>query len=389
MTHLNDAHIFLLAGEPSGDVYGGSLQSVLRQRYPQIRLSGVGGPSMRAAGLQPIIPMEELQVMGFSQVFASLPRIIKQFRMVKDHIIEKEPDVTVLIDYPDFNLRLAKALRRNGFTKKIVQLVSPTVWAWRQSRIAIIEENFDMLLTIFPFEKQYFSNAVLDVQYIGHPLIDKIEAYRYDDQWHNNYGLSKEQDLVALFPGSRKAEILANLPNMLAIVKNLQQKWPQVQFAISIACEKFFPLLSTILQEHLPGHHLPLIATQHSYELMRDSKTAMATSGTVTLELALHKTPTLVVYQASAFNYFVAMYIIRPTLKHFCIVNILAGEEVFPEIIGVRFSPERASQHLQELHTDAAVRSNIIDSCGHIMDMLNTTNTMHHATNAIEDIIDA
>jgi len=369
--------LFLLAGESSGDLHGGALMEVLSTRGSW-QIDGIGGPRMRTQGMTPLFPMEELQVMGFVKIACALPKIIRQFKQVKEHILANQYDIVVLIDYPGFNLRLAKALRKSGYRGKIVQMISPTVWAWGKGRIKTLADNFDRLLTIFPFEKNCFSHTNLDVSYIGHPLIDKIKNYSYDESWHKTYGISTDKPLVAIFPGSRSGEIASNLPRMLKLAETLS-----TPFAISCARDDLRPLI----EKQVTGR-APIIASKHSYELMKTCHTAIAVSGTATLELALHATPTTVVYHVPLINGIIARYLIGINLPYYCISNILMDKQVFPEFIDYFYPKKRIEKALGQMHHDEDTRKKCIADCETIRKKLDSCGVMERAADAIEELID-
>ena len=335
---------FILAGEASGDLHGRELMRALKGIDPSLSLRGVGGPRMRREGLLVDLPMEEFQVMGFSAVLKQLPRLWKHFFYLRDLIIEAKPSAVILIDYPGFNLRLARALRQKGFKGKLVQYICPSVWAHGKKRIQTLISSFDLLLTIFPFEASYFSQSPLKVEYIGHPLVETIHNHSYEASWASQVGLSSTAHLVAFFPGSRSAEIKRHLPLQLKVAALLKEKHPEIQLAFSCSPEIFY--------EHAPNHFpqdLCLVPSHYNYELMQACRVAIAKSGTVTLELALHHVPTVVHYSLSSFDYLIAKYILRLSLPHYCIVNLLSNKEVFPELMARDLSPSTLSLQASSL----------------------------------------
>lgn len=383
-------HFFLFAGEASGDLHGGHLMQSLQRFNPwdSCQMTGVGGPSMRAQGLDPLLPMENFAVMGFSDVLKSLPKLWKQFYIVRDAILKQKPDAVILIDYPGFNLRLAKALRRKGFKGKIVQYICPTVWAHSAGRIDHMAQTLDMLLTIFPFEADYFSHTSLWVHYIGNPLMEDIQRYAYDLQWIDRIGLKSKEHLVALFPGSREGEIARNLPFQLEVAALFKKQIPQAFFGLSYAEEHLLPLIHHHIERSSLrlGKDILLIPKYYRYELMRDCQTALAKSGTVTLELALHKRPSVVTYQVSALNYFMAKYLLRLKLSHYCIVNILKGQTIFPEHIGRHLKADRTAADLIRLHRDVLSRQVIQQACEDIQTNLGQHSTHQRAAQLIWEL---
>ncbi len=286
--------IFIFAGEKSGDLLGSHLLKALKERLPQYEIEGVGGPEMRDEGFDCILHSEEFEIMGFSDILRSLPKFRRQFRHIRNHILETKPDGVIFIDYPGFNLRMAKALRKHHFKGKLIQYISPTVWAWGKNRATQMAENLDLLMTIYPFEKACFEGTSLNVKYVGNPIKEIVGKYNYDEDWARLFGIKETENLVAIFPGSRKGEIQLNLPYQLKAAEMLKKEKPDTRFAISCAHDKIMPVMQNILNDNSLklNRDIFLLPKGYSYELMRDSRSAIAKSGTVTLELALHQCPT-------------------------------------------------------------------------------------------------
>ncbi len=326
--------ILIVAGEPSGDLHGANLITQIRVRS-DLMISAVAGPRMRKAGCEVLIEAEKLYVMGFIGILTALPRLFKAFRKIKRHVLLTKPKAVICIDYPGFNLRLERALKKAGYKGLLIHYICPTVWAWGKKRIGIMERNLDLLLTIFPFEKECFKKSRLIVHYTGHPLVDKLQAYSY---------LQAEgaQNIIALFPGSRKAEIEKNLPLQLQIARRLQKKHPHLKIMVSCAEDR--------LKESIGYEKDWLqIGPLESYPLKERIKLAIATSGTVTLELALLGIPSIVTYAISRLDCFLAQKIFKINLPFYCIVNIIMKQEVYPEFFGPRFTEDRAYEAAMKL----------------------------------------
>ncbi|MGZ3732299.1 MAG: lipid-A-disaccharide synthase [Parachlamydiaceae bacterium] len=379
-----DTRFYLFAGEPSGDLHGSHLLKQLRINHPTAIFEGVGGPLMREEGLRiEPLQMENFAVMGFIDVFKSLSRLIRQFRQVSQTILSNRPEAVILIDYPDFNLRLAKNLRKKGYKGKIIQYISPSVWAWRKNRIQMMAKYNDLLLTIYPFEKQYFQNTSLAVTFVGNPLSEYLANYPYQETWKNELNIPHELSLLAIFPGSRESELDHNLPLQLQAAKLLLQEESK---GIAISCST--PKHAAIIQKHLNALELPknnvfIVPSKYTYELMRDSHTALAKSGTVTLELALHHRPTVVTYQLSALNHFIGQYLLRIKLPFYCIVNILLEKTVFPEFIEKMISPKDIFHALQQLDRDTQTRQECLNNCQQLSTLLGYQNASQQAAEAI------
>jgi len=376
--------IFIFAGELSGDMHGARLLKAMHKQAV-----GVAGPDLRALGVEPILQMEDFQVMGFTDVLKSLPRLWKQFNLVRDHILKTSPDLAIFVDSPSFSLRMAKVLRKRGYKGKIIQYISPTVWAWGKHRIQEMEKNFDLLLTIYPFEKSHFANTKLSVEYVGNPICEMIQQHKYDEHWNEVLGIPKTDHLIALFPGSRTGEISRNLPKQLAAAKLILKTDPKACFAISNAQEKNLPLIKHIFNES--GLKLDqdvfLVPKQSSYELMRTARAAIAKSGTVTLELALHSCPTIVVYELTRLNRWIAQYILKVKLPFYCIVNILGQRCVYPELIESGFTPENTFKQFIKIYQDGVEREKCISGCKQVCGLLNGDVASEKAAQAILRLI--
>ncbi len=386
-----DPQIFIFAGEKSGDLHGYHLCQSLLQHLPECRLSGVVGPEMRTLNINTIMPMEEFEVMGFSDVFLSFRKIINQFRYIRDRILATKPDAVIFIDYPGFNIRMAKALRKRGYKGKLIQYIAPTFWAWGRSRIRHMANTLDLLLTIYPFESDFFSDSKLSVKYVGNPVQESVHTHRYHSEWAEILGIRPSENLIALFPGSRRSEVRRNLPIQLQAASLFQKKHPDACFAISCAHTEIMPMIQEILETNSLqlNKDLFFVPKRFSYELMRDCRSAISKSGTVTLELALHQRPTVVMYEVSKLNYFIAKNLLRLKLPHFCMANILYGGTVFPELIKGGCQPDRLAQELLLLNDNPTTRQKCINACRKIDSTLQGFQTSDKAAQAIIQTLQA
>lgn len=313
-----DDNIFVCAGETSADLYSAMLLVELQKALPNVHYWGVGGPSSRGL-IECVIPMETFQVMGLTDVLKALPRLIKSFYSLSAMIMKRQPKMVIIIDQPSFGLKLAKYLRKKGYTGKIVQFVAPTVWAWKKERAEEMAKYFDLLLTLFDFEPAYFAHTTLKAVFVGHPITELIAQ----DESHSLF-LDPDRPLLSIFPGSRPGEIKRNLAKQLKAAKLFCKKFPTTQIAVSVASHDAADIPQGVL----------VVPFNARYELMKKSHLALAKSGTVTLELALHQVPTVVTYELSYINYLMAKYIMKvDKMPFFSIVNILCGKEVFFERI--------------------------------------------------------
>lgn len=389
MMTVSQQHCFIFAGEPSGDLHGSKLLSELSSSLPNVRFSGVGGPRMRCHNLELLLPMEDFQVMGFTDVVRALPKLWGRFKFLCGHIVKAAPAAVILIDYPGFNLRLAKALRQKGYVGKIVHYISPTVWAWRRKRIDAMAKTLDLLLLIYPFEEEYYRSSSLKVTFVGNPLREQLLTYQYCPAWRSQLNIPEHRSLIALFPGSRPAEIIRNLPMQLQAAEMLAAQDQTCIFALSCSSsEAEKAILLGLQQSSLRlGTNAFLVPSLYTYELMREARCAAAKSGTVTLELALHHCPTVVMYKLSKLNYFIAKYCFRLSLPHYCIVNILAQKTVFPEFIEFDLTAANVGKMLIALNKESPERQSALAGCREVAELLEIPNANQRAAHAIAELL--
>lgn len=380
--------LFIMAGEPSGDLHAANVVKALRSLDPSIAISGIAGPKMRELGIQGSLQSEQFAVMGLTDVIAALPRLIKGFSTVKNEILAMNPTGVLLVDYASFNLRMAKSLRKAGYKGKIIQYISPSVWAWGKERCDQMAKHLDQLLAIYPFEKNCFSHTSLKVDYIGNPLSEYLESYCYDEDWNRHLKIAKKLPIVALFPGSRVNEIDRHLPLMLKACSQLKANDPKLIFGLSAAHRCIEDNIHALLAP-FPNlkESLYLVPQKFSYELMKASRIALAKSGTVTLELALHGCPTVVLYQLTRLNRWYAKNILKVNLPHYCIVNILAGNAVYPEFIGCDLDERPIVAALLRLHASRHDRISCIKGCQSIRHSLGTVKASQKAAMIIEKLL--
>lgn len=375
--------LFVVVAEQSGDLLAADLIGKLQKEVPDLYSYGVVGNCLRKAGVEEIAGCEELSVMGFSDVIKALPRLIRIFNLVRDAIIRRQPDVVLLVDAPSFNLRMARALRQRGYEGDIIQYISPTVWAWGSHRKEEMAENLDLLLSIYPFEKEHFKDSKLKVEYVGHPLSEKLSAWKPNPCWREDVGIDKDKKLISLFPGSRVGEIKRNLPLMLSAVQHLPSDY---LLAISAANSATHSLINEITSvSPLPYKIIP--AESGHYDQMSQSEAALAKSGTITLELALLSCPTVVTYKLSLLNKWMAKYILKVNLPYYCIVNILANEEIFPEYIAEQPTTKNLSDAIDHILNQPSKREKVLQGCNKVKQILSEGNASVNAVALIKEAL--
>lgn len=329
--------IWIVAGETSGDGYGARLGRELRGLCPEVVLKGMGGPAMREAGIEILVDSTELGVVGFSEVFHLLPLFVRLFRGLVRRAAAERPDAVVLIDYPGFNLRLARRLHSLGI--RVVYYVSPQVWAWKKGRIPKIAAWVDRLLTIFPFEANVYGGTGLDVEFVGHPLLEILAEERDDS-------IVREPDTVLLLPGSRRGEIDRLLPTLAETAHLLARERPNLRFVMPLPRQGIADHAARLL-ESLPGKPPIRIEIGNARRWMQQAGTGLAASGTVTVEAAILGLPLVSVYRVNLLTYLLALAVVN--LPYFTMVNLIAGQQVYPELLQGEFTAENVLAKLLPL----------------------------------------
>jgi lipid-A-disaccharide synthase len=295
--------VLISAGDASGELHAAALAEELRRRAPEVSLFGLGGPAMEKAGVELIVPQHELAVGGLFEVLVDLPRIVSVWRRMNRALVERRPDLVVLVDSPDFNLRFAKRAKRRGIP--VLYYVSPQVWAWRRGRIRQIAARVDRLAVIFPFEPEVYAGTGLAVDFVGHPLLDRLAPLASVERGaaRRALALDEERPLVLLLPGSRRNEVRRTLPLQLAAARALHARDPRVGFVIAVAPS----IARDAIDEALTAEALPAllevtVVEGRTHEAIRAADVALAKPGTVTLEVALLGTPLVVTTRVNPFT---------------------------------------------------------------------------------------
>ncbi len=337
---------YLIAGEASGDLHGSNLIRAIRKNDPDAIFRCWGGDLMQAAGATLVKHYRDLAFMGFTEVIRNLPTILKNIKFCKQDISAFAPDALILIDYPGFNLRIARWAKAAKY--KIIYYISPQVWAWKESRVKTIRESVDKMLVILPFEKPFYEKWDYSVDYVGHPLVEVIDDYRAAHL--QNPSLSQDpRPIIALLPGSRKQEILMKLPVMLGAVK----AFPGYQFMVAQAPGQEDSFYDEVLAPY-PGVGR---VSNNTYALLLQAKAACVTSGTATLETALFGVPEVICYKGSAISYQIARRLIK--VKYISLVNLILDRPAVKELIQDEMTAGNIVQQLNLLLNDEAPREKI------------------------------
>jgi len=340
-------NILLVCAEASGDLHGGHMVDAARETVPDARWFGCGGDHLDAAGMELIHHVREMSVLGLADIIRAYPRLRRIFYDLVDAARERKPDLAVLIDSPDFNLRLAKPLRKLGIP--ILYYVSPQVWAWKAGRIWKISRLVDRLMCIFPFEPALYAGTGLAVDYIGHPLADEVRVGRTREATLADYGLDPARPTIALLPGSRRHEVAYLLPVFVETARRLQQDLPDCQYLLSRA-PTIAPALVDDALAQLPGTAVLISGPIH--DAVAASDLVWVASGTASLEVALLRRPMVILYKAGWLTAAIARRVVK--ISHLGMVNILGGREVVPELIQENVTPERLLAASLPLLTDPA-----------------------------------
>lgn len=344
--------LMIIAGEVSGDERAAALVSALRQEAPGLTFFGIGGPRMRAAGVDTLQDIADMAVMGVTEVLRRYGFFRRVFNRMLHEAKLRRPAAVILVDYPGFNLRFARKAHAMGI--KIIYYVCPQVWAWHQSRIPHMAKIIDRLITIFPFEARYFKGTNLRVDFAGHPLVDETARDWDSPAVHLPWAGGPN---VALLPGSREHEIRRLLPDLLATAREIERVLPTASFLIPTPDEATRTQVET-LRATLPAGptHCTVIAGQ-TRQVLRQARAAIVASGTATLEASLMLCPMVIVYRVSPLTYFMAKHLVR--IPHIGIVNIVAGNEICPEFIQDAVKPKPLAAAVLRLLTDDPHRESV------------------------------
>lgn len=330
---------YIIAGEASGDLHGSNLIKQLKIKDPNAEFRCWGGDLMQAQGAEVVKHYRDLAFMGFIEVVMNLKTILTNIKVCKADIEAYQPDAIILIDYPGFNLRIAEFANKLGI--KVFYYISPQIWAWKQNRVHKIKKVVDKMFVILPFEKDFYKKFDVDVDFVGHPLIDAIAAERKIQPSFDEFIAKNElqtKPIIALLPGSRKQEISTMLPIMLSVINQFQN----YQFVIAGAPSQD----KSLYEPYLKGNNTHILFGK-TYDLLQQSEAALVTSGTATLETALFKVPEVVCYKASSISYLIAKQLIK--VKYISLVNLIMDREVVKELIQSELNTQLLKEELSKV----------------------------------------
>ena len=344
--------ILLSAGEPSGDLHGAAVAAALRRRWPRARLFGLGGPLMAEAGVELLEDVRRLAVMGFVEVAGRLPFFVRLLRRVRREMVRRRTDLVLPIDYPGFNLRLARAARRSGVP--VLYYIAPQVWAWHRSRCRQLAENTDRLAVVLPFEETVFREAGARAVFVGHPLLDAAPVTVTREAFCEQLGLDPAAPILALFPGSRAQEVRRHLAVFEGAAHRLRETNPAVQPVIAAS--------RTLPRELYGGTPFPLV--HDSRALLAHARAALVKSGTGTLEAALAGTPLVIAYRAHPLTFWLARRLVQ--VPRIGLVNLVAGEALAPEYLQDEATPEALARAVGPLLEDGVARDRMLEGLARV-----------------------
>lgn len=348
---------YLIAGERSGDLHGANLIKGIKANDQDSEFRGWGGDMMQTEGMDLVTHYRHTSFMGFWEVLKNLHKIAGFLKKCKQDILEYNPDVIILIDYPGFNLRIAEFAKKRGI--KVYYYISPKLWAWNQKRAWKIKANVDRMFVIFPFEIDFYKKFDYQVDYVGNPLMDAVSSFQPDPDFKQKNGLDPHKPIVALLPGSRKQEIIGMLDLMLTV----QAHFPDYQFVI--AGVKNLP--QSLYERYLKSHKATFVL-ESTYDLLHVAEAALVTSGTATLETALFKIPEVVCYKTSNLSYAIAKRVIR--VPYISLVNLIMNKEVVRELIQDELNETLLVAELGSLLKGGSKRATQLADYDHLSDLV-------------------
>lgn len=336
--------LLLSCGEPSGDLYAGALVRELRALVPSVSVAGLGGPQLAAAGGRVLVDYRGLAVTGLTEVLPKLSDLLAARKRLIAYARDERPDALIVIDYPDFNLRLARAVKKLGV--RVIFYISPQIWAWRPGRLSTIKQVADRVLVIFPFEEAIYREGGVPVEFVGHPLIDLIPQTVTRAAFLRAHGLAPEAKTVAVLPGSRTNEVRHILPDLLRACDAIAARVPDAQFVVARAPNLDGELFRGV---SAAGRRIAVVEGETD-AVLSSADVALTASGTATVQTALHDTPMVVVYRLSPLTYRLGRRFVK--VDTFGMVNLIAGERIVPELIQNAFTPEAVANEAISMLTD-------------------------------------
>jgi len=377
---MKSKKILLVAGEVSGDLHGSHLVEAIQRIDPEVQFFGVGGEGLERKGMKLLYRSQSLSVVGITEVFFKLRPILKALRGLKKSLDQEKPDLVILVDFPGFNLRMAKIAHRRGIP--VLYFISPQVWASRPKRIKLIARVVKKMIVLFPFEVPLYEAAGVDVEWVGHPLLDIVKPTLPREVAFQKFGLDPKRRTIGLLPGSRTHEIERLLPPLLASAHLLQQEVPDLQFIIPLA-----PGISKpILISQMKNRSIPVkVVEGFTYDVMNLSELLIIASGTATLEGAILGKPMIIIYKVSLPSYWIGRALIR--VDHIGLVNLVAEKEIAPELIQKDVTPRRIADEAFRILRDPILSRKMTESMGEVRQKLGEPGAAQRAAHIVTSLL--
>jgi len=372
--------IMIVAGEASGDLLAASVINAIKSNSPHYSICGLGGSALAATDTEMIGDIADLAVMGIWEVLINYRKIKRVLSHLQSELASRKPDLLILVDYVEFNLRLAKTAKQLGI--KVLFFVSPQVWAWRQGRVKKIGRRIDMMAVLFPFEVKYYQQHNVPVSYVGHPMIERVDpVYTYDKSL-DKFNVKPDHPVIGLFPGSRKSEIMYNLPLMVKTATELKKHYPSAQFLLPVASN----LSEEFLRGHLGNTELDLtMISGYPYDVIQLSDVIITAAGTANLEIALLGKPMVVLHRMAAFSYFIMIRLV--TIKLYSLVNIISDREVIKEFIQENATTENTVAEVCKILNDTAYRQAMIDALTDVKEQMGKGGAAENVAQLAEQLL--
>lgn len=367
---------YIIAGEASGDLHASNLVAEIKKKDKNAEFRGCGGDLMKAQGVDLLKHYRTMAYMGFVEVAVNLRKVLGNISQTKKDIVEYQPDAVILVDYPGFNLRIAKFAHQKGL--KVFYYISPQVWAWKRRRVQKIKASVDKMLVILPFEEEFYKRYGVDVTYVGNPLLDELAKFGTANRsmFLRRNSLGKNREIIALLPGSRKQEVKRMLPVMLKMVPH----FPDYQFVVAGVSS-----LDRDLYKRIMGTADAFLVENQTYELLQNASAALVTSGTATLEAALFTVPEVVCYKATGLSYRLAKWMIK--VKFISLVNLVMDKEVVKELIQNDLTEENIIRELEILLHDGKRQRQLLEDYEELKDRLGNAGASENAATVVRNAL--
>ncbi len=372
--------VIIVAGEASGDMQAANLVAAIKKVDPSIQFFGLGGEKMQQAGVTLLFNLADLAVVGFVEVLKNLKKIKQAFSLILEKADEIKPDAAILVDYPGFNLRLAKELKKRNI--KVIYYISPQIWAWGLNRVKLIKQVVDKMIVVFKFEEELYQKFGVDATFVGHPFLDTVKPQTPKEEFLKNIGLSKDKQTIGLMPGSRRREVELHLPIMLKSAKLIQEQFKDAQFLVI----KSTTVARQIFDKLLEISDFPCKITENaSYNPMNGCDFLLIASGSATLEAAILLKPMVIIYKVSFLTWAFLKFMLK--IPYVGLVNVIAGRKIVPECLQFDAAPEKISREMNKILASAEEIKKIKIDLENVRKSLGSEGASQRAAEAVVNFI--